>query len=346
MKPLIAALLTILTSSSFAQGERPWYEADESITLLHGPQRTLRLSFLPPNIQLFLPPTPKGLARLLRTPFPIHYTITPTPELASFITLDDQEQAETEFRNLAHLAPQLITTLDETGRTDEFAELSKIGIEYRSPTTEEVSAARKVLTGFPAFGRLAATRSQIPILTVAVSDLRYKGRHVPAVALSENLVFIDIEAKSKRRPIFERGEPRPQRAHIWARELFRTYTWQTGAAMWRQLPPEQREEFIDRFAPEDPYTGDTKRHPVYSEFVDAFEIACLFPMTFEIAQVQPFTLPMQMTPTPPTGKALEQVRFVDHLLDEIEAAAHEALRQGQEEWENPTRQDNELQPGR
>ena len=346
MRTLITFLFLALSPHAIAQEERPWYETNESIALLHGPQRTLSLSFFHLNAQLFLPPTPKGLARLLRTPLPIQYTITPTPELASFITLDDQEQAETEFRNLAHVAPQLITTLDETGRTDDFAKLTKLGIEYRSPTTEEIGAARKVLTGFPAFGRFAAIRSQIPILTVAVSDLRYQGRHVPAVALSENLVFIDIEAVDTPRPIFERGDASPQHRRVWARELFRTYTWQTGAALWRQLPPEQRAEFIDRFAPEEPYTGDTKRHPVYSEFVDAFEIACLHPMTFETAQVQPFTLPMQMTPTPPTGKTLEQVRFVDHLLDEIEATAHEALRQGQEEWEKRNRQNNELQPGR
>ncbi|GAB5497614.1 MAG: hypothetical protein Phyf2KO_26940 [Phycisphaerales bacterium] len=277
---------------------------------------------------LMLPLSPETTCRLVRHPSPLQLTISPTPELASYITDPDMINAQGLFEHAISDSKPILRTPGETGMDAEYTrKLKDVGFVFLPATTADADLARNVLRALPAIGRLGAALDAFPMRSIAVRNLTAKGRSHDAALFADSSALIDITPPGQRRTAF--GMPPDPNDYldlsatekrVFARKLLRTYAFQLGQVCWQNIREDQRADFIDRFELDNPDYPSTKRHPAVYEFAEAFTIACLYPTTFETEQVETYRLPTAATPSPPTGAFLEQIRFADSILDPIEVA--------------------------
>lgn len=318
MRLVVSLTALFLASAATAQPVRAWYESNEDIAALLRPDRSLRIGATTNFVRLINPLDVTALAFIAsRTP-PVSLTLTPTPELASFLTSKTRPISEAGFIDLRDRAKPLLVHTDGRGVENRLEELRSFKINCQFVTREDCERLNDQLSALPGIGRFEAVRSSMPIQLVAVRYLSRVGRPVPLITLSNQLVLIDILPFD--RPVLDRDtepEASPGRA---ATELPRVCATAMGEIHWRTIPEDARTEFIRRFGAGGRPVADSIDHSARRLFTEAFVIAVFHPTTFESEPVETFELPGPRMPSPPTGELLERIRFVDALLDPIEEA--------------------------
>jgi hypothetical protein len=321
MKLIALVILAALSTRTYAQEAQPWYETNEHIALLHGPRGQFRARISPEWINYIFASNPVTMTRICSQRPPIAFQVQPTPELASFITSPSQHITAEQFEKLTLQADRWLQVLNDDA--DNFIQdLHAYGFSFLPASETDRANATKLLAGFASIGRVFAVRMVLPMNAFAVNGLKLHDTKLDAATPSTHIALIDIQHPNENSlSRFAIQLPPQQHGSIHAHSIMFAYVEQMGHAFWRQMPQEQRTSFITQFGFEHEGPDEIKLLAEHA-FADAFVIAVLYPTTFETEQVEPFQIFGLTSPTPPTGEFLEQIRFVDNLLDPIEEEFH------------------------
>lgn len=328
MRFFLAIVLSLLPGFSHAQGDRPWYETNEDIALLHRPQKSFRFSLGTRWFDYLLAADPVTVARVYSKRPPISLKVQPAPELAGFITSPDRHITEKQFGKLSLQADRLLQTFDDIDPDAQdrlLWDLHAHGLSFTPAADHERDHATELLAGFAAVGRVFPIRVTLPMHTISVCDLKFHSKEIDSITPSKHIILINVQHPNERPcdcglpPL-----PRINNRGTHARSIMTAYVEEMGHVFWRQMPQSQRAAFTSKLNLEDDKHDKAKLSAEHA-FADAFVIAMLHPTTFETEHVESFQVLGLTPPSPPTGEFLEQIRFVDSLLDPIEQAFYDDI---------------------
>lgn len=317
MKSIILVILTVLSADAHAQENQPWYETNEHIALLHGPRRQFQFTIGPAWINYVLANDPVTVARVYSKRPPISLRIQPAPELAGFITSPERHITEEQFEKITHQADRWLQAFNDDA-AGFIQDLHAHGISFTSASEVDRANATKLLSGFAAIGRVFAVRMTLPMNAFAVNDLKFHDKEQDAVTPATHIALVDIRHPNEEtRSHYPIEIPGLLSSRVHARSIMFAYVDQMGHAFWRQMPQQDRTAYATQFGFERDGPDEIRLLAEHA-FSDAFVIATLYPTKFETEQVEQFQVFSLTKPSPPTGEFLEQIRFVDNLLDPIE----------------------------
>ncbi len=320
MRFLAILSAAIVASAAAAQPEHAWYESNPGIASLLKPDRSLRIGASTNYIRLINPLDVTALAMIAAKSPPITLSVTPAPELASFLTSKTMPVTPEGFEEIRARSKPLLLHTDGGGIEEQTEDLKSFSIHCRFVTQEDADRINSFLSGITAIGRFEAVRSSIPNYFVAVRYLSRYGKPNYYLTLNHELVLIDI--LSFDRPLVPSSGPQygPNSiAESAAQALPRVCASALGEVYWRQLSEDIKKDFTTRFEKELRSLPSSVQHPGRKLFTEAFVIAVLYPTTFETKPVGTFAIPGPWPPDPPSGEFLERIRFVDALLDPVES---------------------------